>query len=495
MWAPRGGILLFLLVVAPAAGEDAANAAQAWRVPSEGSCAPSDGLRGRPFGEDAPPVPFQTGDAFSLEQVEVLRSYLPPALWEFRERFFYEGMRLEIGPCFRDYSPPAFFNEATEASRGSARLLENGGLSDYRAGLPFPPDTIDPADPKAGLRWAWNVEHRYQAGGFRGRFRMTDLVGRVGRAEPFEGEIFKYILSHRADRPEDDYEHPSARGKFWVVGGLYYTPFNAREYAWRQYRPVETMWEPRRSDELHAYLPNWRRVRRINSARVEGIYMPSFSVGVRQATQLVIGTGGAAGGAGGVAAAGGAGGVSGSISPKRSGYEGLELRPLLYDFEVLGVQDVLAPLNAVSPAYPENEDREFGPWGLSFASDRWDLRRALVIAGTMREKTGGDSAQRFELYVDLQTLQPLYYMSWDSRGERVDVGYYVGRFSEDRPDYPKWPDDPDRPMRVIDPVGAAFANLSDGGSWRRESWDVVSAPPEDKVVKRQISVGQLTKRR
>ena len=75
------------------------------------------------------------------------------------------------------------------------------------------------------------------------------------------------------------------------------------------------------------------------------------------------------------------------------------------------------------------------------------------------------------------------------------MGYYVGRFSEDRPDYPEWPDDPDRPMRVIDPVGAAFANLSDGGSWRRESWDVVSAPPEDKVVKRQISVGQLTKRR
>ncbi|MEN8184082.1 MAG: DUF1329 domain-containing protein, partial [Myxococcota bacterium] len=251
--------------------------------------------------------------------------------------------------------------------------------------------------------------------------------------------------------------------------------------------------EPNRSDELHAYLPQWRRVRRINAAHVEGIYMPSFSVGVRQATQLLVGTGG--GIAGGVAGAGGAGGVGGAISPKRSGYEGLELRPLLYSFEVLGVQDVLAPLNAVRAAYPESEDREFGPWGLSFASDRWDLRRALVLSGTLKEATGGDSPQRFEMYVDLQTLQPLYYMSWDSRGERVDVGYYVGRWSEDRPDYPKWPDDPKRAVRVIDPVGAAFANLGEGGSWRRESWNVVSIPPDDGTVKRKISVGQLTKRR
>jgi hypothetical protein len=339
------------------------------------------------------------------------------------------------------------------------------------------------------------VEHRYQAGGFHGRFRMTDLVGRIGRAEPFEGEIFKYILSHRADRADDDYEHPSARGKQWVVGGLYFAPFSAREYAWRQYRSNKSMQEPERSDELHAYLPTWRRVRRINSASVEGIYMPSFSVGVRQATQLAVGGGSLDGGGGGIAAAGGVGGVSGAISPKRSGYEGLVLRPLLYSFEVLGVQDVLAPLNATVPAYPENEDREFGPWGLSFASDRWDLRRALVISGTLLEQTGGDSAQRFELYVDLQTQQPLYYMSWDSRGERVDVGYYVGRWSEDREDYPKWLDDPQRPMRVIDPVGAAFANLGEGGSWRRESWDVVSTPPEDRVLKRKISVGQLTKRR
>ena len=470
--------------------------ADAWALPPEGSCTPSGGLRGLPFGEDAAPAPFQTGDTFSLDKVEVLKNYLPPALWEYRDRFFYEGMRLEIGPCFRDYSPPGFFREATAKFQGQARLLENGGLENHRAGLPFAPETIAPDDPQAGLEWAWNVEHRYQAGGFRGRFRMTDLVGRVGRAEPFEGELFKLQLSYRADRAASDYEVPFARGNHWVVGGIFFEPFNAREYAWRQYRNVEHLKLARRTDDLHAYLPQWRRVRRISASDVEGVYMPSFSVGVQPAQQLVVGTGGAADAAGGgVAAAGGIGGMGGTITTKRSGFEGLELRPLLYSIEVLGVHDVLTPINAATPAYPEAKDREFGPWGLSFASDRWDLRRALVLRGTLHKDVGGANLQRFEMYVDLQTLAPLYYLSYDEKDERIDVGFYVGRWSEDRPDYPRWPDDPARPVRVLDPTGAAFANLGEQGSWRRESWDMVSTPPDDAAVKRMISVADLTKGR
>ena len=49
-------------------------------------------------------------------------------------------------------------------------------------------------------------------------------------------------------------------------------------------------------------------------------------------------------------------------------------------------------------------------------------------------------------------------------------------------------------MRVIDSVGAAFANLAESGSWRRESWDNVSTPPPDDELKRLTSTGQLTKR-
>ena len=69
------------------------------------------------------------------------------------------------------------------------------------------------------------------------------------------------------------------------------------------------------------------------------------------------------------------------------------------------------------------------------------------------------------------------------------------RWSEDREDYPGWPDAPERSVRVIDSAGAAFANLSEAGSWRRESGGNVSTPPSDAQVRRMTSVSQLTKRR
>ena len=61
------------------------------------------------------------------------------------------------------------------------------------------------------------------------------------------------------------------------------------------------------------------------------------------------------------------------------------------------------------------------------------------------------------------------------------------RWSEDRPDYPAWSDDPDRPVRVIDSVGASFINVRNRGSWRRESWEMVSVPESDRKVRRAIS--------
>jgi hypothetical protein len=493
-WLLGLGSAVFALLVAggDARADEPASKSAPWALPTAGSCAPGGGLHGWPIGEDAPALPFKTGDVIPLARAEVLKRYLPPAVWEQRDKFFYEGMRLEVGPCFRDYAPPAFFQEATAKFRGQAKLRDDGGIEGFAAGLPFAPDTIAIDDPTAGIRWAWNLAERYQAGGLWAKFRVSDMVGRSGRAEPFEGQLFLALLAHRSDRAGADYKGPGAGTKEWVAGGQMFEPFAAREYAWLQFRDIASLSSADRSDDLHAYLPEWRRVRRINANQIEGLFMPAFSVGVQQATQIsgiggATGDGGAAGGAAGAGSAGG-------VTPKRTGFEGLVLRPLLYDFKLLGLQDVLTPLNATAPSYPETKDREFGPWGLSFASDHWDLRRALVLEGRTRQQTGGDQVARLVMYADLQTLQPLYYLSYDEHGEAVDVGMFVGRFSEDRPDYPKWPDDPSRPVRVIDSVGASFANLGEGGGWRRESWTSVAIPPDDDAMEKLLSVSNLTRR-
>jgi hypothetical protein len=168
---------------------------------------------------------------------------------------------------------------------------------------------------------------------------------------------------------------------------------------------------------------------------------------------------------------------------------------LLYDVTVVGLHDVLAPINATTPSYPDSPDREFGPFGLSLATDRWDLRRALVLELRRKQGVGSEIEARQILYVDLETLSPLYIATFDEKNELTNVGMYAGRWSEDREGYPRWPDDPARAVRVIDPVGAAFANLAEHGSWRRESWANVGTPPPDAEVKQQLSVNQLTKRR
>ena len=474
---------------APPAGSAAS--APPWALPPPGSsCNPPGGLAGWPPGEDAAGVPFQMGDTFQLSRLETLKNFLPPELWAYRERFFHEGMRLEIGACFADYGPPEFYRAASETFRDRARLLPNGGIENYTAGQPFPMLEIAPEDPAAGAKWAWNAALRYQGAGFWAPFRTIDMVGRNGTGEPFVGEMFKAQLSFRADLPNDGYTSRDAQGNYWVAGGRLDEPFDARFHAWRQYRDTAALKKPELSDDLHAYLPNYRRVRRVSANDVEGVYMPSFSVGVVQSSTIAGLGGGLDGGAAGGAAAGAA---ASSITTKRSGFEVLETRPLLYDFRLIGAKDVLTPINAARPSYPEVKDRDFGPWGLSFATDRWDLRRAVVIEGRSKGHAGGSQVARFVLYIDAQTAMPLYYMSFDSRDERIDVGMFVGRWSEGRSDYRPWPGNPKLPIRVIDSVGESFANIAEDGGWRRESWTIVSTPPDDKTLKRELSVSNLAK--
>src|SRR5262245_47900245 len=121
-----------------------AQASDPWAIPAEGSCdAPASG-----GPADAVPKPFHVGDVLDREKSAVLERFVPEELWAHRDRFFYDGMQLEIGPCYRDCSPPEFFARATEQFRGRARLGPDGELESYQAGLPFAPDTIDPNDPR-----------------------------------------------------------------------------------------------------------------------------------------------------------------------------------------------------------------------------------------------------------------------------------------------------------------------------------------------------------
>jgi hypothetical protein len=157
-------------------------------------------------------------------------------------------------------------------------------------------------------------------------------------------------------------------------------------------------------------------------------------------------------------------------------------------WRVVGEREVLAPLNASVVGYPTNPDRSYGPSGLSVATDRWDVRWAVVIEGRARQVI--DDLGYVRLWIDWQTGQPLYYMADRPNRLLLDVGILVHRWSGDRADYPDWPGV--GRVGVFDPVGAVFFDAANGRSgWRRESYDLISIPVDPVELRKMSGVDAL----
>ena len=115
-------------------------------------------------------------------------------LWAYRERFFHEGMRLEIGACFADYGPPEFYRAATETFRGRRVCCQRRHRELHRrAALPDARDHA-PRIPRRGSNGRGTSSSGTRARG-SGRLSAPRHGRRDGKGEPFEGETFKAQLS------------------------------------------------------------------------------------------------------------------------------------------------------------------------------------------------------------------------------------------------------------------------------------------------------------
>ncbi len=425
-----------------------------WALPPDGACTRSEWKaggadRGAERTVDAEPSPPMPGEQIAFEDLLRLRAWLPVEIWENRERFFFNGMTLNIGPCYRDYGAPPFYIEATRRFAGEARLGEGGELKNHRAGLPFLPKLIAPDDPLAGLKWAWNWVHRYEGAGAFGDLQLS-VVQRDGVVERWQGNFFYSKFTGRADRAADGFRHPAKTNARWVAGGVSRNMQTGNQCAFRQYA------SGRRKPDYFTATSGSRKIRRQSAADYEGHFHACL--------------------------------VDGSIGGSLLAH-GQE--PPLHAWKVAGVLDLLAPINTTGDTFPIERERGYGPWGISFANDRWELRRVLVLDGRLQKGQFDDGTERFRWYLDLQTLQPLYYAAERRNGEAAGVGYWVWRWSEDRPDYPRWPDDEERPIRVLDQIGTAFVDWNDNYAVRSESGNRVSVPPPDKEINRMISLSRV----
>jgi len=450
-------------------------------VPPEGSCSPrplqwtSDALA-KP--SDVVPPAFRPGEVVQMSQLPRLRGWLPDEVWERREQFFFEGMQLEIGPCYRRFPEPSYFTDATAANAGRASLDAEGNLSGFSGnGLPFALNALDESAPDAAARLAWDYRYRYQASGFRGDFRITQITKGGRDLEAFSGTFFYLPLYGVPGGEEGD-----GRERF-AAGGTFHSPEVARGLAWRQYQLKTADADYKASDDVFVYVPDDRKVRRSPAHSAEGVYVPSFTrarsvgnVGMSLPDGQISNLGNAA---------------MSAAEPLREGFVGLLIRPNAYTWKIGGARDVLAPANVRASGYPPDPSRNFGPSGLSLASDRWDVRRAVELDG-VREVPEGDIA-RVALWIDALTLQPLYWITRRASGAVVEVGIFAHRWSADDAASARWQGTGDG-FGVMLPVAQSFTVAGQGGGWRRESFLLASEPPPADQTKDFLSVQGLQRK-
>jgi hypothetical protein len=410
--------------------------------------------------EDAQPGSLQEGELISYDQAARLRPHLPPELWPHRDFIFYEGMRLEIGPPFRDYAPPPVYREATERHRGEARIGPDASLDGYVAGQPFPMDEIDcQGDPDAGAKVIWNFDYRWQgAGAFgHGYYSYWDR----GEELPlyYEGTARQIGLAHR---PEPQYAETGGdlfRGerRKLAYGVEVLAPFDAKGITIINYRyksadgPVAQA----KNDDTWVYVPSLRRVRRISTA---------------QRTDAVSGTD--------------------FTFDDFNGFFGI---PPQYEWDCLGTQDVLATVNSRVKAYPYTRDHGFGPYGLSFADDRWELRHAFKIRFV--PKNADHPYSQKILYIDRNTAEILYAFAYDRKGDLWKVIYHNKRWSGDGHEFYEGWESVEEPRDSVT-VADIVINVQTGTGNRIEFWDANGTPIGNQgKVRRYIDVGRLTKGR
>jgi hypothetical protein len=402
--------------------------------------------------------PFAEGDVLTYDKADSIQPYVPPEFWANRDFFFYPGMNLEIGPFFRDYGPAPEYEEATRRFSSQVRLGPDGSRENFVAGQPFPMEEIDcQNDPQAGVKIMWNFD--YQWAGTGGQVSFYYSYWDRGEELPlyYQGTSKHLFLAHLVDQKKYNGDLFRGEKRKHAFGIDVAAPFDARGIAVMTYR-YKSSDGPRqeaKNDDTWVYLPQLRRVRRISLA---------------QRTDAVSGT-------------------DFTFDDLRT-FSGIIPQ---YDWTCLGEMDLLAPMNSSIRAYPYTKDHNFGPYGLSYADDRWEMRRAIKVR--MTPKDADHPYHHKDIYIDKQAVTALYSFAYDQKQELWKIIWHNHRWSEDEPGwYPGWKGVPKPLDQRI--VSDTIANVQTGTGNRIEFWDNHGAPMKTKgKIRRYIDIGRLTKGR
>ena len=394
-----------------------------------------------------PGHPFETGDVIGFDKLELLKNYIPEPFWDNREFFFFEGMELKIGEFYKEYPISEGRKTANKKFGGQARLGRDHSLEGFTMGRPFP--NIDPQDPEAGAKHAWNFHYKHDA--LEGQASFFFSYWDNGEELPlsFEGTGWGMRLANRPDhmdRNGDIFEQEKRMGAggFHVTGPMDYRGIRGLGYA---YKANDRPRDEARDIDIWIYIPDLRRVRRISGS---------------QRTDPIAGT---------------------DMTPEdQMGFQGVVTH---FEWEYLGEVDLLAPLDTHLKGYPYSRKENFGPYGFSLANDVWQLRKAIVIE--MKPKKRHPYARK-RLWLDKETYVPLYAVAYDRRGELWKLIHMNHHWSERE----------DQPTRIEGlntflPSSNIVINTQTGTGVRIEFYDAHPTRLKRGKIRRRTDIGRLAR--
>jgi len=296
------------------------------------------------------------GETVSARNWQIAEGVLPQ---ELLARVREGDLTVTLAPT-RDLPLHERYRAATVHHAADVRLDAQGKLENYVAGLPFP--VLDPADPHAGLKLAWNLRLR-SLGGDSEELRIvwTTLQG-TAVGQTMEMRMWRLRLAHRTVLEPAEVS-ANTLGLYHVTVSRILSPAGLRGWQSITYRYKDD----RQPDDTWVYAP-------------------------RHVTAL----GGDYHGEDGY-------GYGGAVHSQTWRY--------------LGETVVLAPVGIARGA------PSFGGRNGWYPADPYQLRRAHILEAVSKDP--GHHYARRVFYVDAQLWMPFYTLGYDRRGEFFKLVFHL----------------------------------------------------------------------
>lgn len=312
-----------------------------------------------PYRQGSPQVEGITpGTKITKDNYQIAEKVLPPELLRVVQAGDLEVTVQET----TDVPLHAEYIAASIEHFGQAQIGEDGELKNYTTGLPFP--LLDPSDPQAGLKAAWNFRYRYMGDSLQtlGTLRSVNNSGAVEKS--VETRYARLYGMHRLnpDRNVPEWEQEST---WWRDHSVVLRPQDLEGSQRLSFHHDADTAE----DAGWIYDPQTRRTREVVNNHLETSFGLNFLVEDQ-------------------------GGFNGYLHNHTWRYQGEQV--VLVPGIFKGTQLPLGGKNNWYPLVP------------------WELRRMLIVEATPKAPNHPYSKRRF--YIDRQLFAAVYVFMYDHEG-------------------------------------------------------------------------------